>query len=328
MTQQQNPNRQVQQEPFQSSFGGGTQLGTAAPQTQQLGQQGQSHQVGTQQTQPQTTPQQLPQFAQQIPQQAQPTQQAEQTLQPSQQYLQEPKQVHQPQQFPQLTQQPTQQPGQFSQPPEQQRGFGFPAQQGWTATEQPQLEPLSATRLPVRQGIGTSMQARPKPVQAGQASLEATAPTAPPQEMTGQQTQPTGQAQSFGQPTGAFAGATGEQTVPNAPSSQLGSSEMPPVDMYEGEDEFVLLANLAGYDSDEIDLEASGETLRIVAARQEAADEDLRPVQRERLNRAERVIQLPSLVDIETAEATCENGVCRITLPKAKEGSNRRIGVE
>lgn len=109
--------------------------------------------------------------------------------------------------------------------------------------------------------------------------------------------------------------------------AQLGSAEIPHIDLFEESDEFIVLVNLPGYDADEIELEASNDSLRVVAQRDEDVEDEAYPLQRERLNRAERLIQLPGPVSIENADATCVDGVCRITLPKTDESQRHRIGV-
>lgn len=108
---------------------------------------------------------------------------------------------------------------------------------------------------------------------------------------------------------------------------QFGRPEIPLLDLFEEADEFIVLVDLPGFDADEIELEASNESLRIIAQRDEDIEEDAYPLQRERSNRAERLIQLPGQVSIENADATCVDGVCRITLPKAGESQRHRIGV-
>lgn len=109
--------------------------------------------------------------------------------------------------------------------------------------------------------------------------------------------------------------------------TQFGSAEIPLIDLYEETDEFIVLVNLPGFDSEEIKLEASNDSLRVVAQRDEDREDEAYPVQRERLNRAERLIQLPGPISIENADATCVDGVCRITLPKTDESQRHRIGV-
>jgi HSP20 family protein len=144
----------------------------------------------------------------------------------------------------------------------------------------------------------------------------------------------------MGQTQQSLAGATATETAgmsqrigvgvgqEQATQAGAGTAEIPLIDMFEADDEFVLLADLPGYDGDEIDLEASDQTLRITAVRQDAPEEELRPVQRERGDRAERVVQLPGLFEVNDAKAVCKNGVCRITLPKAGGAGSRRIGVQ
>lgn len=105
----------------------------------------------------------------------------------------------------------------------------------------------------------------------------------------------------------------------------------PLVDIYDSADEITIVADLPGSGPDNVHLEASNKTLRITAERRSDAEEEAegrRTVHRERLGRSERVIALPADVDVEEAEASFENGVCTVTLPKAETERQKRIGVQ
>lgn len=107
------------------------------------------------------------------------------------------------------------------------------------------------------------------------------------------------------------------------------------VDVLEGDGEYVVRADLPGFDTDEIDLTVSGRKLTIRAAAAAETDEeeaaaDGRYHRHERRARSfARRLRLPGEVVEEEATADYDTGVLTVTLPKrepAEEGT--RIDVE
>ena len=125
--------------------------------------------------------------------------------------------------------------------------------------------------------------------------------------------------------TGVQPAAPRTQTVEEPPSVVEPSA--PRLDLIETADELLLFAELPGYDEDDIVLEAIDQQIRIFAERDGDDDiEDGRAHLRERLARVERTVVLPTPVDIERADATFDDGVCRIEIPKIEESRAHRIG--
>ena len=90
------------------------------------------------------------------------------------------------------------------------------------------------------------------------------------------------------------------------------------VDVSETDDTIVVAADLPGYETEDIDISASGRELTISAERS-AADEESgdRYIRRERTRSSvERSLTLPEEVVEEEASATYNNGVLTVTLPK------------
>ena len=115
------------------------------------------------------------------------------------------------------------------------------------------------------------------------------------------------------------------RTVEEPPSAAEPSA--PRLDLIETADDLLLFAELPGYDEDDIVLEAIDQQIRIFAERDGDDDiEDGRPHLRERLSRVERTVVLPMPVDIERADATFDDGICRIEIPKIEESRAHRIG--
>lgn len=109
--------------------------------------------------------------------------------------------------------------------------------------------------------------------------------------------------------------------------SQLAAG--PAVDVFDSAEKIVVVIDLPGYDPETIDLQAADQSLLITAERT-LDDEEVsaRSIQRERLPQIERAVDLPAGVDLDAAVATCENGVCRVTLPKAENARRKKIAVE
>lgn len=107
------------------------------------------------------------------------------------------------------------------------------------------------------------------------------------------------------------------------------------VDVAEYDDEVVLMADLPGYEKDEIDVSATDHTLTIRAEHDERTEsgEEGHYLRRERRSRSvRRSLRLPEGVDGEGASAAYKNGVLTVTLPKATAGEpdedGRHIDVE
>ncbi|ELZ10751.1 hsp20-type chaperone [Halovivax asiaticus JCM 14624] len=104
------------------------------------------------------------------------------------------------------------------------------------------------------------------------------------------------------------------------------------VDLEDREDEYVLTADVPGFERDEIDVRLVDDTVHITAERERSSREgsDDRYLRSEREHETmRRSVRLPSAVEAADAEATCHNGVLTITLPKAdpEELDGQRIDV-
>lgn len=102
------------------------------------------------------------------------------------------------------------------------------------------------------------------------------------------------------------------------------------VDIYENQEEVVVKASVPGVKPEDLDISVVGETLTIKGEFKEEED-----VQKENFIRRERrygtfsrSLSLPSSVDVDKAEAEFENGVLKLTLPKAEEAKPKAIQVK
>jgi len=111
------------------------------------------------------------------------------------------------------------------------------------------------------------------------------------------------------------------------PTEELGWT--PSVEVYEKGDNFVVRAELPGMKKEELDISVLGDTLTIKGERKTESE-----VKEEDYYRCElcygkfsRSIALPTAVEAGKVEASYENGILEITLPKAKEAKPKKIEV-
>lgn len=107
------------------------------------------------------------------------------------------------------------------------------------------------------------------------------------------------------------------------------------VDLEETEESYRLVADLPGFESDDIDLQVAGDRVTIAAERTEESeesdeDDEGRYVRRERRQHSvSRSLRLPGEVDEQSTEADLTNGVLTVTLPKrGLEADGRNVPIE
>ncbi|WP_281194650.1 Hsp20/alpha crystallin family protein [Halorubrum sp. F4] len=108
------------------------------------------------------------------------------------------------------------------------------------------------------------------------------------------------------------------------------------VDLIETDEELTVLADLPGFDDDEISVELRDETLTVAATPSGAEEDDVDEADDDRYHLRERRhgaisrrIPLPAAVEPDAATAAYDAGVLTVTLPKrsASEESGHRIDV-
>jgi HSP20 family protein len=104
-------------------------------------------------------------------------------------------------------------------------------------------------------------------------------------------------------------------------AGDIGEFNAVPVDMQDHGDEYTVVADLPGYEVDEIDLTFADGDLRIDATREsEEADEDPGTyVHRERSASASRTVRVPDPVVEDEISAAYNNGTLTVTLPKTTD---------
>lgn len=104
---------------------------------------------------------------------------------------------------------------------------------------------------------------------------------------------------------------------------------MPAVDVFERDDKFVVKAELPGMKEEDVDVSVIGDTLTIKGEKKtetEVKEEDYYRSERS-YGSFYRSIPLPSTVDANKIEASFEDGVLEVTLPKSAEVKPKKIAV-
>ncbi len=122
-----------------------------------------------------------------------------------------------------------------------------------------------------------------------------------------------------------------DQLAKRVGSEELASSSwIPPVDIYEDENNIVIKADLPGMDQKDIEVKVENNTL-IIKGEKKFEDEE----KKDNYHRIERfygtfqrAFTLPDTVDVEKIKAAYKNGVLEITIPKKPETKPKQIKVE
>ena len=100
------------------------------------------------------------------------------------------------------------------------------------------------------------------------------------------------------------------------------------IDLADEGDEFVVTADVPGYESGDLELRLTGETLAISGNRertQETGGEEENYIRRERKTQSfSRQIRLPEPVDADGIRASVNNGVLTVRLPKIEPSEESR----
>jgi HSP20 family protein len=102
----------------------------------------------------------------------------------------------------------------------------------------------------------------------------------------------------------------------------------PSIDIVDTPDELVLFVDLPGYEEENIKIQADGQNLSVSAERRDEDQEEGREYTRERPQKLHRTVRLPTRANVNEADASYENGVCKITLPKMEEDRQHEIAFQ
>jgi HSP20 family protein len=103
------------------------------------------------------------------------------------------------------------------------------------------------------------------------------------------------------------------------------------LDMYETDESLVVEASLPGISPDEVDISVVGNTLTIKGEHEEKKEEKEEGkyhFRERRYGAFQRTVALPTDVSADKADASFQNGVLKLTLPKVEEAKPKRIEVK
>lgn len=100
----------------------------------------------------------------------------------------------------------------------------------------------------------------------------------------------------------------------------------PPVEVYETADTVVLVAELPGFQKDEVDISIEHNQLTLSGERKAPEGREYHRSERW-YGRFERSLVLPNSIDPDGIKAQLQNGILTVTLPKRAEAKPRQIPV-
>lgn len=108
------------------------------------------------------------------------------------------------------------------------------------------------------------------------------------------------------------------------------SSFVPAIDMYEEKDNVIVETELAGIDTDKVSISIENDILCIKGEGEKKSEVEDKNYYRKEIRRGSfyRSLQLPAHVDGDKASAIAEDGVLKISIPKAKEAKPKTIKIE
>lgn len=102
------------------------------------------------------------------------------------------------------------------------------------------------------------------------------------------------------------------------------------LDVRETDNEYIIQAVLPGIQPQDVQLQVKGDTLQIsgeTKPEQEGAQQGQWLLRERRYGRFQRTVTLPTSVQSDQAQATYENGILRITLPKTQQARATSIPI-
>jgi HSP20 family protein len=116
---------------------------------------------------------------------------------------------------------------------------------------------------------------------------------------------------------------------PDEGKETVTSNWAPAVDIFETEKELVLSAEIPGIDEKDIEIKVEDNTLSLKGERKfekETKEENYHRIERS-YGSFYRAFTLPNSIDPEKIQATHENGVLKITMPKREEIQPRKVKI-
>lgn len=121
-----------------------------------------------------------------------------------------------------------------------------------------------------------------------------------------------------------------ERLLEETTSPRLGmrAGVFPLVNLTEDKDRYYLRAELPGVKSDELDIQATANSISLAGERKISEEEGVRYHRRERESGTfSRMISLPTEIEADKVEASMKDGVLTVVVPKAEAAKPRQITV-
>ena len=103
---------------------------------------------------------------------------------------------------------------------------------------------------------------------------------------------------------------------------------VPAVDIEETEDSWILEAELPGVKSDDVDIEAHDNEIQITGEIVEKERAGILRRRTRRVGRFEYRVTLPGPIDRDTIDASLDDGILRVTVPKPERARPRRVEIQ
>ena len=117
---------------------------------------------------------------------------------------------------------------------------------------------------------------------------------------------------------------------PSRGVAALGEVAAPALDVYQTPTEIVVKAALPGLKPEDVNIDITGETLEIKGERK--AEQEIKKddylYQERRYGAYSRSVVLPSVLKTDKAEATMEDGILTLTIPKVEKVKPKKISVK
>ncbi len=119
-----------------------------------------------------------------------------------------------------------------------------------------------------------------------------------------------------------------ESMLPAVRGNQFGYT--PAVDMYEDKDNIIIETQLGGIDSEKVDISIENNVLSIKGESEKKSEVEDKNYYRKEIRRGSfyRSIPLPTKVNGDKATAINEDGILKITIPKAAETKPKIIKIQ
>jgi len=105
-----------------------------------------------------------------------------------------------------------------------------------------------------------------------------------------------------------------------------GGGSFPPVNAFRKGDDYIVLAELPGVDRNDLEIQVKNNTLRLSGRKAPKYPDKVSVHRRERLfGQFDRSVTLPVEIDADKVQASYNNGVLALLLPRAERDKPRRI---